>query len=1238
MRANFEASTNMNGSRSNPSRPGGSSSLDALSRTIEGLEARIEGLMNNNQRGARSSQDPRRDFAPESRDFRDRDPLTEIRQRQRALEEGRARASEPRSQERYADRTAPVQRFAPQQPAARTQPDAAREISQALLGLREELKHDIAESLAAEIGTLRSEMRSIRTLAEDRHPSEDMRQDIARLADGITELGRYRAPGTERLQAEFEELRSLMDGLAREDSVRHIERRWDDLEERLDGLDAGALRSELLSLADRLDDIKRHIGNIGDHGAIRALEDKLVTVATALEHIGAHIDPSERMLMEQFAGIDMRLDEITRAIAAGSRHSGSGSDAVSISRIEDRIAGIAEQIEAIAGRAFEQQDPAIDLGHRLEALTARIEELGTQRTARRLEERLDQLSELLERGQQSGPQPELTGYLADISRKIDALDQGAVSDRLADRLDVLAERISSLAVPAPTGSAGDPAFRELEQRLNTIVDRLEETAAAPVQDTSALRGLEEQIAHLSTLISRAPSDTGAGNEAMTGRVAALEDYIATSDEYIIEAARQAAETVMESYAQTQGSRGDASGADLTALSALAEHLKDLESVSRNSEERTHRTFEALHDTLVQIAEKLDQIDNRVGSRDGIAAESPVPSRAAETAASRHAHAEMQAAPVTDDIPAPADIPEAEYVLDAPEPAHKSKASSKKAAKPSLLAGLGKRLRPGQKKEDSAPVQRTLVDPSPSIDPSEMLPPEEANELLEPGSGAPDVRKILERVRATQAAQREAGAGNGAASDGDRTDYIAAARRAAQAAASELDRAYRTGSPKAEAGKSTGSALSRYRRPILMAVGAVLLVAMAMPLVNTLLRDDSTPLVTAEAPAASDAVRDAQTTTGMPVTEEAPAAAQIDGETPPVNPDVTRAPSGPSALTAPVPLDESGNLTPLAPADAASPQSAATVPSPTPETTPLQTATEEHASVAAAEATPAESIAVPDAIKPASLLIAAKQGDPLALFEVAARYSEGRGVDGNFAEAAKWYKMAADKGFAPAMYRLANLYENGSGVERNVETARHYYELAAEKGNASAMHNLAVMHASGATGTQDYPTAAKWFGKAAELGVSDSQFNLAILNARGNGVPQNLVESYKWFAIAAKAGDKDASKKRDEVANVMAPDQLEKARAAVDLWKPQPLDPQANSTDIPDEWAGTGVKTASVDMKKAIRNIQGILNNNGFDAGVPDGVLGEKTVAAIKAFQASVGMEPTGKVTDKLVKELLARNK
>ena len=107
---------------------------------------------------------------------------------------------------------------------------------------------------------------------------------------------------------------------------------------------------------------------------------------------------------------------------------------------------------------------------------------------------------------------------------------------------------------------------------------------------------------------------------------------------------------------------------------------------------------------------------------------------------------------------------------------------------------------------------------------------------------------------------------------------------------------------------------------------------------------------------------------------------------------------------------------------------------------------------------------------------------------------------------------------------------------------------------------------------------------------------------------------------------------------MQPAQLESARAKVAAWKPTPLNEDTNAVNMPDEWAGMeGVKTSTVDMTKAIRNIQAILNKNGFDAGTADGQMGKKTVAAIKAFQQSIGQEPDGRISDNLVKALLERN-
>ena len=49
---------------------------------------------------------------------------------------------------------------------------------------------------------------------------------------------------------------------------------------------------------------------------------------------------------------------------------------------------------------------------------------------------------------------------------------------------------------------------------------------------------------------------------------------------------------------------------MSALTALAEDLRHLEDLSRDSEERTHKTFKALHETLVHIADRLDGMEDR----------------------------------------------------------------------------------------------------------------------------------------------------------------------------------------------------------------------------------------------------------------------------------------------------------------------------------------------------------------------------------------------------------------------------------------------------------------------------------------------------------------------------------------------------------------------------------------------------------------------------------------------------
>ena len=65
------------------------------------------------------------------------------------------------------------------------------------------------------------------------------------------------------------------------------------------------------------------------------------------------------------------------------------------------------------------------------------------------------------------------------------------------------------------------------------------------------------------------------------------------------------------------------------------------------------------------------------------------------------------------------------------------------------------------------------------------------------------------------------------------------------------------------------------------------------------------------------------------------------------------------------------------------------------------------------------------------------------------YSEGRGVEKNLQEGAKWYRKAAEKGVQDAQFRLGGLYEAGEGVPQDMEYAFAWYSVSAHIGNTKA---------------------------------------------------------------------------------------------------------------------------------------------------------------------------------------------
>ena len=267
--------------------------------------------------------------------------------------------------------------------------------------------------------------------------------------------------------------------------------------------------------------------------------------------------------------------------------------------------------------------------------------------------------------------------------------------------------------------------------------------------------------------------------------------------------------------------------------------------------------------------------------------------------------------------------------------------------------------------------------------------------------------------------------------------------------------------------------------------------------------------------------------------------------------------------------------------------------------------------------------LPEAIGPEALRVAAASGEPKAQYEIARRFGAGVGVAQDDAASVAWLERAATQDLAPAQYRLGSMYEKGTGVEKDVSVARAWYERAAAQGNARAMHNNGVLYAEGAFGEVDFEEAVTWFERAARLGVPDSQFNLGIIYGRGLGVPQDLESSYMWFDASAKVGDKDAAAKRDEVAEVMQPDAVARAKAmSAELVIETPA-AETNLVSLSPELTGTPAEAEEMmtpeQQATLIKQVQAVLTHRGFDVGPIDGIPGGRTAKAIEAFREKNGL-------------------
>ncbi|MFE1600322.1 hypothetical protein [Methylobacterium sp. ID0610] len=857
------------------------------------------------------------------------------------------------------------------------------------------------------------------------------------------------------------------------------------------------------------------------------------------------------------------------------------------------------QVARSATAAAETLSPAIA---GLQAETLRLREsvtgLATSRDLGAMEQAVRTLSEEVRRARQPEDIAAVAGTIDLMRVQVERLadDVAAnVHDRLAREVEVLSRKVSGALNTSDVGSLANrdaiaDLFRELDairrqvsglatpERIQTLVHAVEELNARITELSSGFAEQRPIVAEIKPLLEEIRSGLRAPSAASPVIAQGLADLDRKLDELRAQAAATAPRSVPDASDDIIG-RIDALSEKVDRVATggpVSEVIERLEQIgdSLRRPAMPGGDLASIHGMLRALADKLDRVGEGAGNDalDGLEKQvlalaaridtrgndpaleglertmgdllaqvallrEEAPIQAAAERAARHAVADTIGAGVPGSGAAPGPFGTLHTTLSELRAQQEASERRMQATMESVHGALERLVtRLSQIETERAEVPTAPVLPprrraSPSIRDSlqeSVAPPVRqgrggaagpADEMLEPGASRP-------RAPRPAAPETTAPAAELPAAD-IKANFIAAARRAAQAAAAEAasskaaartPRAADRDEAAAPAEVSSGpgivgqlrATLERRRRPLLLGLAAIVLALGTLQALHGYRRAP-------ESPAAPGPI----------------AAVQADPETaaPPADPTTTQA------------LGDA----------AARPGKAPGVPAPETPAVPR---------IAAAASLAPDLAGLPPAL--ASLRQAALDGDGAAIYELASREADGRGLPRDLALSAKLFERLANHGYAPAQYRLGSQYEKGMGVTRDVAQARLWYGKAADQGHVRAMHNLAVLMAEsgGAGGKPDYAAAASWFRRASEYGVRDSQYNLAVLLARGLGVPQDLAQSYGWFAAAAAQGDDDAGHKRDEVAAKLSAKDLAAAKALAEGWKPKTPDPASNEPPPP----------------------------------------------------------------------------
>lgn len=156
---------------------------------------------------------------------------------------------------------------------------------------------------------------------------------------------------------------------------------------------------------------------------------------------------------------------------------------------------------------------------------------------------------------------------------------------------------------------------------------------------------------------------------------------------------------------------------------------------------------------------------------------------------------------------------------------------------------------------------------------------------------------------------------------------------------------------------------------------------------------------------------------------------------------------------------------------------------------------------------------------------------------------------NLKESFRWFQRGAELGSASARCALGVAYTEGRGVDFDFAQAVKWLRPLADEGNACGLCNLGFLYEKGWGVPRSGREAMRLSRQSAELGSAGCQFNVGAFYRDGTGTIANPTEAYFWFSLADRGRVPQADVKARQMRARLGPEQIATIERRLATWKP-----------------------------------------------------------------------------------------